>query len=170
GGGALNGSGGSQVTRPGPGDKTVLERVRAGITLASSDPLPVPGQRITLRGSVYPSYAGQPITLQMRSRGHWRTMTKARLNHHSKYSVRWRFFGNHTPQLRTFLQGGTRNGASYSQPVAVSVADIHRIKHVVVIMQENRSFDQYFGTYPGADGIPGRAGNPGTVPCVPDPL
>ena len=26
---------------------------------------------------------------------------------------------------------------------------IHKIKHVVVIMQENRSFDQYFGTYPG---------------------
>jgi phospholipase C len=31
---------------------------------------------------------------------------------------------------------------------------IHKIKHVVVIMQENRSFDSYFGTYPGADGIP----------------
>jgi phospholipase C len=27
------------------------------------------------------------------------------------------------------------------------------IKHVIVIMQENRSFDSYFGTYPGADGI-----------------
>ncbi len=27
--------------------------------------------------------------------------------------------------------------------------DIHRIKHVIVIMQENRSFDSYFGTYPG---------------------
>jgi phospholipase C len=31
---------------------------------------------------------------------------------------------------------------------------IHRIKHVIVIMQENRSFDSYFGTFPGADGIP----------------
>ncbi len=28
------------------------------------------------------------------------------------------------------------------------------ISHVVIIMQENRSFDNYFGTYPGADGIP----------------
>ena len=46
---------------------------------------------------------------------------------------------------------------------------IHKIQHVVVIMQENRSFDSYFGTYPGADGIPGLGGNPGTVPCVPDP-
>ena len=35
-------------------------------------------------------------------------------------------------------------------------------------MQENRSFDSYFGTYPGADGIPGIAGNPGTVPCSED--
>jgi phospholipase C len=42
-----------------------------------------------------------------------------------------------------------------------------KIKHVIVIMQENRSFDQYFGTYPGADGIPMQAGVP-TV-CVPDP-
>ena len=46
---------------------------------------------------------------------------------------------------------------------------IHKIRHVVVIMQENRSFDSYFGTYPGADGIPGLAGNPGPLPCVPDP-
>jgi phospholipase C len=45
---------------------------------------------------------------------------------------------------------------------------IHKIRHVVIIMQENRSFDSYFGTYPGADGIPGLAGNPGAVPCVPD--
>ena len=29
----------------------------------------------------------------------------------------------------------------------------HRIKHVFVIFQENRSFDHYFGTYPGVDGL-----------------
>jgi phospholipase C len=29
------------------------------------------------------------------------------------------------------------------------------IKHVVVLMQSGHSFDNYFGTYPGADGIPG---------------
>jgi phospholipase C len=28
------------------------------------------------------------------------------------------------------------------------------IRHFVVLMQENHSFDNYFGTYPGADGIP----------------
>ncbi|HWT82278.1 MAG TPA: alkaline phosphatase family protein, partial [Candidatus Methylomirabilis sp.] len=39
-------------------------------------------------------------------------------------------------------------------------------RHVIVIMQENRSFDSYFGTYTGADGIPIKGGVP-TV-CVPD--
>ena len=46
---------------------------------------------------------------------------------------------------------------------------IHKIEHVIVIMQENRSFDSYFGTYPGADGIPiGPDGQPSV--CVPDPV
>ncbi|MGP0031924.1 MAG: alkaline phosphatase family protein [Acidimicrobiales bacterium] len=44
---------------------------------------------------------------------------------------------------------------------------IHKIKHVIIIEQENRSFDNYFGTYPGADGIPMKHGKP-TV-CVPNP-
>src|SRR5580765_1198303 len=50
---------------------------------------------------------------------------------------------------------------------AATADGIHKIQHVVVIMQENRSFDSYFGTFPGADGIPMQNGVP-TV-CVPDP-
>jgi phospholipase C len=42
---------------------------------------------------------------------------------------------------------------------------IDKIKHVVIVLQENRSFDSYFGTYPGADGIPMQDGQP-TV-CLP---
>lgn len=48
-----------------------------------------------------------------------------------------------------------------------------RIKHVIIIMQENRSFDHYFGAFPGADGIPMQDGkpticrdNPATGECV----
>jgi len=51
---------------------------------------------------------------------------------------------------------------------ASSGGGIHKIKHVVVIMQENRSFDSYFGTYPGADGIPSQNGVPSV--CVSDAL
>jgi len=47
--------------------------------------------------------------------------------------------------------------------LASAPSGIHKIKHVIVILQENRTFDSYFGKYPGADGIP-----PGV--CVPDPL
>jgi len=50
---------------------------------------------------------------------------------------------------------------------AAPLEGIHKIQHIVVIMQENRSFDSYFGTFPGADGIPMQNGQP-TV-CEPDP-
>jgi len=52
--------------------------------------------------------------------------------------------------------------------LATRPTGIHKIRHVVIIMQENHSFDNYFGTFPGADGIPMHDGEP-TV-CVPDPL
>jgi phospholipase C len=52
-------------------------------------------------------------------------------------------------------------------PALAPNSGIHKIKHVIIIMQENRSFDSYFGTYPGADGIPMKNGVP-TV-CAPDP-
>ncbi len=34
------------------------------------------------------------------------------------------------------------------------IATTTPIKHVIYLMQENHSFDNYFGTYPGANGIP----------------
>ena len=69
-------------------------------------------------------------------------------------------------------------GASAPSPPGVATASppagtvsapsgIRKIQHVIVIFQENRSFDSYFGTFPGADGIPMQNGVP-TV-CVPDP-
>jgi phospholipase C len=41
---------------------------------------------------------------------------------------------------------------------------IHKVRHVVIIMQENRSFDHYFGTFPGAEGIPMQNATP--TPCL----
>ena len=34
----------------------------------------------------------------------------------------------------------------------VRAQDIHRIQHIVIIYKENRSFDHYFGRFPGANG------------------
>jgi len=41
---------------------------------------------------------------------------------------------------------------AYAQQITtINNHDANPIKHIVVIMQENRSFDNYFGTYPGAN-------------------
>jgi phospholipase C len=64
---------------------------------------------------------------------------------------------------------GAASAAARTSSAAITRASgIHKIKHVIVIMQENRSFDQYFGTFPHAEGIPGLAGHPGSVPCLPN--
>ncbi len=42
--------------------------------------------------------------------------------------------------------------AAFAQP-RLAPASRASIRHVIVVMQENRSFDHYFGTFPGADGI-----------------
>lgn len=45
--------------------------------------------------------------------------------------------------------------AAAGTPSASSLpAGMKKIEHVIWIIQENRSFDNYFGTFPGADGIP----------------
>jgi phospholipase C len=62
--------------------------------------------------------------------------------------------------------GGSGSSTSSGAVASTSAQGIHKIAHVVVIMQENRSFDSYFGTFPGADGIPMQDGQP-TV-CVPN--
>ncbi len=67
------------------------------------------------------------------------------------------------------LAVGCSSGSQSSSPADTTGSHdgIHKIQHVVIVMQENRSFDSYFGTYPGANGIPMKDGVP-TV-CSPNP-
>jgi phospholipase C len=58
--------------------------------------------------------------------------------------------------------------ASSSATTRSGDSGIHKIKHVIIVMQENRSFDSYFGTYPGADGLAKKGSQ--FAACVPDPL
>src|SRR3954465_15372560 len=63
---------------------------------------------------------------------------------------------------------GARTSPSAGKSVAwTAPAGINKIKHIIVVMQENRSFDSYFGTFPGANGIPMKNGKPRV--CLPDP-
>ncbi|HEY6397127.1 MAG TPA: alkaline phosphatase family protein [Solirubrobacteraceae bacterium] len=65
--------------------------------------------------------------------------------------------------------GGRTHTHRTPKPTSTTPAvGIHKIQHIVIIMQENRSFDSYFGTYPGADGLPMQGGVPAV--CVPDPI
>src|SRR5487761_1015277 len=73
-----------------------------------------------------------------------------------------------TLMLTTLALHAGPASAAQAPPRADPPQGIHKIKHVVIIMQENRSFDSYFGTYPGADGIPMANGQPAV--CVPDPM
>ncbi len=76
--------------------------------------------------------------------------------------------GPSTPTA-TQAPASTATAATSSTPAASALELAkQKIKHVVIIVQENRSFDSYFGTYPGADGIPMENGVP-TV-CVDDPV
>jgi phospholipase C len=59
----------------------------------------------------------------------------------------------------------TRRGQD--PPSAKLKQAIDKIEHVIVILQENRSFDHYFGTFPGADGLPMENGRPAV--CIPNP-
>src|SRR6267378_5652139 len=68
----------------------------------------------------------------------------------------------HRASVATFIAFGLGLVVAPSAPGA-PIDGIHNIQHVVMIMQENRSFDSYFGTYPGANGIPAGV-------CEPDPL
>jgi phospholipase C len=56
-------------------------------------------------------------------------------------------------------------GNNHPAASAATLPGLEKIKHIVMVMQENRSFDEYFGTFPGADGIPMVNGVP--TPCLP---
>jgi len=67
------------------------------------------------------------------------------------------------------------NALTKTQPAGFSTATsapsrpMDKIQHVIIILQENHSFDNYFGTFPGADGIPPStclSKLPGSPECV----
>jgi phospholipase C len=78
--------------------------------------------------------------------------------------------GSAAPGATSSGTGASGTGASGSTGQVTTRLEQARehLKHLVFIVQENRSFDHYFGTFPGADGIPMHNGRP-TV-CATDPI
>ena len=50
--------------------------------------------------------------------------------------------------LATFAFGQARSGATGRK-----IADISQIQHIVIIVKQNKSFDHYFGAFPGVNGV-----------------
>lgn len=82
------------------------------------------------------------------------------------------------PTLTGAGASGTAGAGSYRDPAAQGTLSVSRkiallrqkVKYVFVLFQENRSFDHYFGTYPGANGLTGtypgaKAGDPYAQPA-----
>jgi phospholipase C len=142
------------------------ELVRPIVTLQASSADARQGQPVRFSGSVEPNRPGARIVLQVRSRRRWTQLASRRLTHSSRFTIISTFRKRHTYEVRALFPTDARNLRATAPAVTVSVPGlrgIHRIRHVVIIMQENRSFDSYFGTFPGADGIPQGV-------CVPDPV
>ena len=61
----------------------------------------------------------------------------------------------------------TSSTTQVAPPTTAPSPGLQKLQHLIFIVQENRSFDQYFGTYPGADGIPTNPDG-SFKPCIPD--
>jgi phospholipase C len=152
------------VTAGGIRSRLVRQRVLATISLSAAATAVDTGTPASLSGRVKPAHRHAQVLIEQRIDNRWRVIARPRLDRSSSYRASVGLTQGGPQQLRTVLPGDTRNVRSYSAVLTVTnLAGIHKIQHVVIIMQENRSFDQYFGTYPGADGIPADV-------CVPDPV
>jgi phospholipase C len=166
---------GLAALEPAPGQA----RRSVSVSLRGSATFAVVGDWESFRGRVTPA-AGERVQVQRETLRGWRILARVRSGPLGWFAARvrmrvpgrelWRALvtpartGRHSSAPSGRRSGLQRAVSSRELRVrVVPLTGIHKIRHVVIIMQENRSFDSYFGTYPGADGIPA-----GT--CVPDPL
>src|SRR5882724_2234769 len=83
---------------------------------------------------------------------------------------------NYLPCLLMLSLTGCHSGSSYKAlatrtPTQAAPGEgIQKIQHIVFIIKENRSFDHYFGSFPGADGVTSGKISDGTfIPLTPSP-
>jgi hypothetical protein len=149
------------------GSQAAQARVRPAVSLKVSALEADLGEKLVFSGRVRPNRTGETVFIQEASHGQLRDIASGSLKPGSRFLIRASLRVAGVLRLRAVFAGDSATRQGRSPPRQINVlpvpVGIHKIKHVVVIMQENRSFDEYFGTYPGADGIP-----PGV--CVPDPV
>jgi phospholipase C len=161
------------VTASGAKSRTIDERVHAAVTLTPAGVTADSGTPIGLGGTVHPGPRGEQVLIEQQNGNGWQVIARPRLNGSSSFTTAVTFNQGGPVKLRARVSSNRDNVKSFSPVVTITVlVGIHKIQHVVVIMQENRSFDTYFGTYPGVMGavtgstcIPNPA-NPATPLCA----
>jgi phospholipase C len=58
---------------------------------------------------------------------------------------------------------------AHATTAATTLSGLGKLDHLIFIVQENRSFDEYFGTFPGAHGFPTDSNGQITT-CIPNPF
>jgi phospholipase C len=72
--------------------------------------------------------------------------------------------------IALLIRWGRGARAEPAPPQSTLASQLSVIRHVVFIIKENRTFDNYFGTYPGADGATaGLSSNGTTIPLAHEP-
>jgi hypothetical protein len=102
--------------------RTVFERVAALVSLSASTSTAVTGQPVTFTGHVDPDHAGEQVVLQQETAsGNWHSLTSARLDGASNYSIvhGWRMAGDHT--VRVLFPSDRENIRGVANPVTVVV-------------------------------------------------
>jgi phospholipase C len=69
--------------------------------------------------------------------------------------MRGRKGGGSESMSSTRKRGGKKNQATSASAAAAAAAAANPIQNIVIFFQENHTFDNYFATFPGADGISG---------------
>jgi phospholipase C len=85
-------------------------------------------------------------------------MSDEAVNHHDRGITRRQFLAAAAASGAGLVSAGCSRGGSSSivtrsSAVAPAGSDIGAIEHVIFLMMENRSFDHYYGTYPGVRGF-----------------
>ena len=90
--------------------------------------------------------------------GRWLGVAGSRDRRVRMHGVAQRSSGLDPDAASSASSSGCRSCRHAPAPIDPDLKGFEHIQHVIFIVQENRSFDHYFGTFPGADGIPMKRG------------
>lgn len=97
---------------------TIVQRVRALVTLKASERHSASGRVVTLTGSIAPLHRGERVRLQRHTAHGWVTIATVRLSRASKFIAHVTLAGSVRPRVRALFGGDRRNVRSSSRALS----------------------------------------------------